>query len=514
MLRRLTSTLALAALASSACNAVFGIDAPEGAPTPGKPGDTTLTSVWGVASMGRAMATAARFGKDGTLYVAGGHNGHLTFGGDVLPYGADTRNSFFQRFDVSGKSLGGYATARPADSELQVWGLGVGDDGGVVIGGAFTGSLPGPDMQTAASESAFLIQKRPDQSIHSLHFEPNVGVQRVIALATDNVGCDGAAGSSVILVGVGDGSGILHDKGFDSQVDLGTGGLFVARIDSSGSACFAGGFASGLLAGVSPSDPFPGLVDAHAGIAVNGKHETIVAAVINQPVDFGGTIGMVTPNASDVLVMKFDVSGKTLFARAFGGGATGATDGDQWANGVAVDPASSAIYVTGGFKSAIHFGDGALQATTRLADDPGDAFVVKLDGATGDPVWLQVGAGDGAQQGLAIAANAQGRVAVASTTFDMPGTPGPTFSGKLLPALAPGSEDDLIVTRFTAAGALDGAQRYGGTQVQNGFGVAVDQGGRVAVAGVMQGTMSIAPGVGEPLVASDNPSAFVFLIAP
>ena len=198
--------------------------------------------------------------------------------------------------------------------------------------------------------------------------------------------------------------------------------IFLAKFDSDGNHIWSVGFGS------SNSDDVFDLDVQGDEIAISGFYKATGA-------DFGGSpLGYI--GFEDAFVAKYRDTGSSpahLFSRGFG-----SPYGDK-AYGVAIDPVSGDVAVTGVFDGVINFG-----GPTTYPDTGGgvDMFVLKLD-ASGNWVGDQAFGDTGTYSinGRDVIIDVQGNVVVTGDT-SIP----VDFGGGLLP----GSSQDVFLVRFDA----------------------------------------------------------------
>lgn len=206
-------------------------------------------------------------------------------------------------------------------------------------------------------------------------------------------------------------------------------------------------------------------VESAAAVVADPAGNTFVAGQ-TQSSDFPaiGTLG----GYGDGFVAKLSPTGQLLWAARLGGSS------DDSALGLAAD-SSGNVFVTGrtasdDFPTTAGM-DQALGGAT-------DAFVAKLDGATGAVIWSTLVGGTDDDQGLAVAVDADGNVFMTGETFssDFPVTAG-------LGTQAGGYGDAFAVRLQGDSGLVVWATCLGGSDDDSGQAVAVDGLGSVVVAG-------------------------------
>ncbi|MDH3217262.1 MAG: hypothetical protein OEN01_13420, partial [Candidatus Krumholzibacteria bacterium] len=150
------------------------------------------------------------------------------------------------------------------------------------------------------------------------------------------------------------------------------------------------------------------------------------------------------------------------------------------------------VVVTGDFQGTVDFGGGNLVSAGST-----DIFVAKYD-ASGAHQWSQRFGSTNSDAGYGVAVDASGNVVV---TGEFRGTV--DFGGGNL--VSAGS-DDIFVAKYDASGAHQWSQRAGSTNLERGYGVAIDASGNVVVTGPFQGTVDFG---GGDLVSAGSTDIFV-----
>ncbi|HEV7351294.1 SBBP repeat-containing protein [Telluribacter sp.] len=156
-------------------------------------------------------------------------------------------------------------------------------------------------------------------------------------------------------------------------------------------------------------------------------------------------------------------------AIAWRAGGTSSEEG----RGIAVD-GSGNVYVTGYFYGSATFG-----STTLTSSGINDVFVIKYN-SSGAVQWAQKAGGTNYDMALAIAVDGGDNVYITgyfygSSTF---GSTTLTSSGGA----------DVFVVKYNSSGAVQWAQKAGGTDYDEGQGIAVDGSGNVYVTGYFYGS--------------------------
>ncbi|WP_428656423.1 SBBP repeat-containing protein [Runella sp.] len=152
--------------------------------------------------------------------------------------------------------------------------------------------------------------------------------------------------------------------------------------------------------------------------------------------------------------------------------APGSTEND-YGFGVAVD-AGGNVYVTGAYAGTVAFGNTSITSVGSQ-----DIFIAKYNGA-GALQWVRSAGGPNGDQGLSIAVNASGNVYItglysATATF---GNTSVTAAGA----------NDIFVAKYDNNGNFQWVRSAGGTDEDNGRGIAVDAAGNAYITGHFRST--------------------------
>lgn len=198
------------------------------------------------------------------------------------------------------------------------------------------------------------------------------------------------------------------------------------------------------------------LNDSCHAVAVDGSGNVYVAGI--SYVSWGTPINPFT-SPWDVFVAKLDSTGALLW-HTFMGGA-----GFDYGWGIAVD-GSGNIYVAG--MSSSTWG-------TPIVPHSGssEAFAAKLDNS-GNLLWNTFMGGTDIDQGYGLAIDESGNVYIVGRSYATWGTPVNAHAGGIR---------DAFVVKLNTSGTLLWNTFLGGADVDDGYGVAVDQSGNVYVSG-------------------------------
>lgn len=261
----------------------------------------------------------------------------------------------------------------------------------------------------------------------------------------------------------------------------GNSDVFVARYSPTGT------FVSAIRIGG------PGIDDGRA-VAVDADGNAVVTGSFQGTVDFDPGAGVLTLTGQgnyEMFVARYTPGGALLSAIAIGG------PGEDEGLGVAVDDSGNAV-VTGDFSGTVDFDPGAGM-TTLTSAGWADAFVARYTPSGTLLSALRFG-GTGNDVGFGVALDASGNAVVTGrfwSTVDF--DPGPAAL-----SLTSAGDYDVFVARYTASGEIVSAIRFGDTNLDCGYGVAVDASGNAVVTGYFYGTVDFDPGIGTTILATEK----------
>ena len=280
----------------------------------------------------------------------------------------------------------------------------------------------------------------------------------------------GAAGIDIGYAVAVDASGNVVVVGtFENSVNFGGGTLtsagmsdvFIAKYSAAGTH-----ICSLAVGGTGDERAYSVAVDSNGDIAVTGTFQGSV--------NFGG-VTKTSNGVADGYVAKYSSNCSTTaqWVRTWG------SVNDEAGYGVAFD-SNRDVVVTGYFISYSDFGGGMVQSTDGLPE----AFVAKYAGTTGAYQWAHALKSANYTAGRSVAIDSANNVVIAGT-----------FSGSIkqdqqstLLVTSRGAGDGFIV-KYSPTGVLQWASSFGSTGEDAVYGVAVDKGGNIAVAGSFVGTI-------------------------
>ncbi len=329
--------------------------------------------------------------------------------------------------------------------------------GGAIVGGTFTATTSAGTLQqtSAGGFDAFLAK---------LDAAGNPVWLSRFGAGSDQTILDVAAGpnGTIAIVGAAGGN---FDFGCGSLSMSGTD-AFVARLDASGACLNSARFGDG------PTQEATAVAFAPDGDLVFAGHfEGNIAP---------GPTPLAAVSARDLFVVRYqhEANGawSHVWSQRFGGLATDTlTD-------LAIDAAGD-VAIVGSVDAAASFG--ALQLPYVSATD---GFVVKLDGASGAPLWTVGIRANGVQRALGVATGPGNEIAVTGSVDNID----VNYGGGVVSSSV--YSQDAFVAIYSPMGQLTYVRRFAGSGAEEGRAVAFDGAGSVVVTGELDGAIDLGTG--------------------
>ena len=259
-----------------------------------------------------------------------------------------------------------------------------------------------------------------------------------------------------------DSAGNLYLAGFfASKIDFGGGNLtsggtldvYLAKLTSAGAYVWAKGFGD-----ASPQRPY--------GIATDSSGNTVITGAYQGSINFGGST-FTSAGLNDTFVARFNSAGVHVWSKGTGDST------DQVGKSVAVDNSGN-TYATGDFAGTMNLG--STPATLLTSQGGYDAYLAKID-STGTLLWSKSFGGVGNQNGLAVAVDWSGSVAISANLMSSA-----DFGGGLLTSVS--AATDMVFAKYTSAGAYVWSQRFGDVGTDQGRRLWFDPSGNLFATGI------------------------------
>jgi hypothetical protein len=221
--------------------------------------------------------------------------------------------------------------------------------------------------------------------------------------------------------------------------------------------------------------------DVATGTAVDGSGNIYVTGLFQGTATFGlgeaKQTTLTSAGSDDMFVAQYDSNGALQWAKRAGG-----TGLDRGA-GIAVDGLGNS-YVTGFINGTVMFGQGEANQTTLTSAGSDDMFVAQYD-SNGALQWARRAGGTGLDRGVGIAVDSVGNSYV---TGWFNGTAMFGQGQTTQTTLTSAGSDEIFGAQYDSNGALQWARRAGGTGLDQGAGIAVDDSGNIYVTGFFSGS--------------------------
>jgi hypothetical protein len=387
----------------------------------------------------------------GNVFIAGTFRGTVDFGGGGL-VSAGANDIFLAKYDAAGvhqwsKRFG--STGFDGGASVAVDG-----SGNVVATGYFAGTVDfgGGGLISAGGSSDIFLAKYNAAGEHqwSRRFGNTGSLEYGYSVATDGSGNVVATGYFYGTVSFG-GAGLISAGNID---------IFLAKYNAAGVHQWSQGFGSWAA-------------DYGYSAAVDGSGNVVATGRFQGTVDFGGG-DQVSAGFYDIFLAKYNAAGVHQWSQRFG-----STEADNGYS-VAVD-GSGNVFATGYFHGNVDFGGGGLIS----AGGSDDIFLAKYN-AAGVHQWSQRFGSTHLDYGYSVAADGSGNIfatGIFTGTADFGG--GDRVSAGFY---------DIFLAKYNAAGAHQWSQRFGSTETDYGYSVAVDGSGNVFATGIFQGTANFGDG--------------------
>ena len=244
-----------------------------------------------------------------------------------------------------------------------------------------TADFGGGDVTSNGSNDMFVVKLDSNGSFQWVYTAGGSGGDGAYDIETDSSGNSYITG--VFSGTVNFGSGNVTSAGNSDDI-------YVVKIDSDGNFQWVY-TAGGTVFGNSSSLKY----DSGRGIDVDSSGNVYITGIFDTVVDFGG--GNVSSNGKDIFVLKLDTDGNFQWVYNV------LSSGNDYANSITTDPSGN-TYTTGYFSNTADFGGGDV-----TSNGSNDMFVVKLD-SNGSFQWVYTAGGTGVDELHAIAIDSSDNV--------------------------------------------------------------------------------------------------------
>ena len=284
-----------------------------------------------------------------------------------------------------------------------------------------------------------------------------------------------------------DGSGNIYITGyFEATADFDPGpgthtiinnsggrDIYIAKYASDGSFIWANGFGN---------TPW----DFGNSIAADGNGNSYITGVFEGTVDFdpGAGIHNLTSNGSaDIFFAKYSSDGSFIWAANFGG-----TSSD-YGESVFID-GSGNLYITGGFQGTADFDPSGVTQNLTSAGNL-DIFFAKYS-SDGSLIWANRVGGTDSDFGSSLVVDGNGNSYITGAFRDTVDFDHGSGTSNLIS----NGNYDIFFAKYAPNGNFIWANGMGGTSIDQGNSIAIDESGNIFVAGNFKYTVDFDPGIG------------------
>jgi hypothetical protein len=390
------------------------------------PNITAIASVSGNSSVyGRKCAVDA----SGNVYITGYFSRSATFG-SISKTSAGYEDMFVAKYNSAGV-LQWVQTAGGNDTDFG-YDIAVDASGNVYVTGLFwyTASFGSFSKTSSGLGDAFVVKYNSSGVVQWVQAAGGTAGDVSNSIAVD-------ASGGVYITGTYGGTASFNGQSITST---GTYDVFIAKYNS-----------SGVIEWVQSAG---GTLDDYAnGIAVDASGKVYITGGFSGTAYFGSNAETSYGN-TDIFVAKFDPSNMNWPWSEKAGSTTG-----DYSNDIAVD-VSGNVYITGEISGFSYFGP-----FTKAIVGYSDAFVAKLDNY-GAIQWVQTAGGTLSDSGTSIALDAAANVYITGGFTSVA-----TFNGTSQTSIG---SIDVFIAKYNNEGAFQWVQGAGSTNIDAGFGIAID----------------------------------------
>jgi len=347
--------------------------------TAGTPGAlnwvNAITSSYNLIGNGTA-GNSIKSDAGGNVIVAGNFANDVNFGGGhSFNLGSGITGIFVAKYSPSGSIQ--WVNAFPGQSAKSV---AVDSQNNIIVAGTFAGTVNfGGTTLTANNLSSMFIAKYTPSG--SLLWVKGFGGNALKYDSGLSVAVD--SGDNIVMLGQLESANVNFGSGITLSPP-GSSSLVLVKLSSSGTTQWAEAYGSYV---------------APQSLALDSSGNIVVTGQVEGSTDFGGgAITSPNPGTFSSFVVKYSSSGAYQWAKVFGGSSSDS------GYGIAADPRTGNIIVTGGFSGTANFGGGNVSVAA------GAVYLAGYD-PSGNFLWEQSSGGTaGSSLGTAVQIDANGNM--------------------------------------------------------------------------------------------------------
>ncbi|NQT26708.1 T9SS type A sorting domain-containing protein [candidate division KSB1 bacterium] len=368
--------------------------------------------------------------QNGNCYVVGSFNGTASFNGTNL-ISQGYNDIFVAKYNASGNLIWAHKFGAGDYDEAKC--VAVDADSNILVAGSFGGTVDfGANILSGASD-IFLLKMNPEGNVLWAKKAGGPGIESVEDIVldeTDNIYLTGGFATRAQF-----GSIVLTTA--DDQ------NAFVAKYNTAGDVQWANGYGGGKwLSGY--------------GITIDPAGFLRVTGRFTEQITFNGTT-LVSAGSWDGFIVKQKQDGTILWAKGFGG-----LDNETM-HGIASDNEGNTVVTGffGGYGNPVSF-DGYI---LNPVGSNTDILVAKYD-SSGNVIWAEAAGGSFSDTGFEVTMDGIGNSYVTGRFKDSTQFADTT--------LVSAGEMDVFIAKYDSDGNIDWIKQGGGTEIDEGFAIALD----------------------------------------
>lgn len=420
---------------------------------------------------GQDFGTGTAFDTSGNVYLISSFDSPVNFGCGMLNYYTGS-NILLEKHSPTGTCIWSKAFSGPGSGKpLSVV---VDNTGNIYMTGYFVTSVNfgGTFLTSAGSQDIFVCKYNPNGAL--------VWAKRFGSTDIDwGIGIAVSSNGDPVIVGYFCGTVDFGGGPFASVGGQGYKDGFIVKL----AAATGDHIWSKQLASTSQND------QANA-VAIDSSNNVFVTGRFGSTMDFGGG-PLISAGGADVFLAKYDISGNYLWAQRFGAALV------DNANSVAVDTAGN-VAITGTFYNTVNFGGANL-----VSAGSADIFVAKYNSAGTHIFSARYGSTSDFDGGYGIAEDNNNNTII---TGNFSGTV--DFGGG---AKVSNGAWDIFIAKYSSTGTHIWSKAIGGSNIDEGIGIAVDASRNIAIAGRFFNTVDFG---GGPKTSTGTGDIYLLKLAP
>ncbi len=428
--------------------------------------------------------------SSGNLYAVGTYGNTVDFGEDFGTIDIKSTNASLDGYLSKLGTDGSYDwTARTASNSInQPTDMAVDSSGNIFLTGSFMGSFDmgaefgaSDPIGPSSGSDIFITRINANGTYAWTRTIGGTGDDRASGIDVDSTGkvCITGAFQGSVDFGADFGTTDTHTGSTGSW-----GSMFITCMDSNAVYSWTGtatGYSSGHAIDIDPSGNV--YVTGDFGDRINADGGTVDFAA-----GFGSTDPRPAPNYNDIFVTKINANGSYAWTITAGGSAR------DYGNDLVSDSGGN-IYVTGEYVGTVDFGTDLGVSAPKTAAGSTDIFIMRIN-ADGTMGWVRSAGGIENEYVRSISIGPGSTLSLIGSfkeTVDF----GADFG--FIDSKTSAGFYDIFVMQLSTDGSYGWTKRMGGTDYDQGYGIAADGAGNLYLTGTFEDTVNFGADFGVTL---------------